>query len=102
MTTTNLLKLEEDVLTIQLSAASYRMNDVLVPALYQDLARLKQNELRGGKLLKVNGKHSLPMAYVLADGVAHLYGAIAIFEPEHQGYLVAISHDPDYPVGAYV
>ena len=52
-----------------------------------------------GKLLVVNGPASLPVAMFLAHLVGHNYGAVACFDPKMAGYVVAISHDPDYAVG---
>lgn len=52
-----------------------------------------------GKLLLVNGPASLPIAMFLSHLVAHTYGAVAAFDPKMAGYVVAISHDPDYVIG---
>ena len=56
----------------------------------------------GGKLLLINGPASLPVAGVLVHKYAHLYGAIAMFDPKLQGYVVAISHDPAVGIGDLV
>ena len=52
-----------------------------------------------GKLLVVNGPASLPIAMFLAHMVGHNFGAVACFDPKMAGYVVAISHDPDYVIG---
>lgn len=56
-------------------------------------------ELSGGSLLKINGPASLPVACVLVHKVAHLYGAIGIFDPKLGKYVIAITHNPMYKLG---
>ncbi len=63
------------------------------------VAAVKALNLQGGKLLKINGPASLPVAVALTHEVGHLYGAIGVFDPKMAGYVVAISHDPEYQVG---
>lgn len=60
---------------------------------------IESGELSGGKILRVNGPASLPVAMVISHKVAHLYGAVACFDPKLGRYVVAISHDPAYPIG---
>jgi CRISPR-associated protein Csx3 len=65
---------------------------------------ISSKQIRGGELLRINGMQSVAAAYTFAHGVAHLYGAIAVFDPKiegngYDGYIVVISHNPDYPVG---
>lgn len=69
-------------------------------------ARLEEmveaGELEGGALLKINGPASLPVAFVLAHRLSHLYGAIAVFDPKlapPKKYVVCITHNPDYKLG---
>jgi CRISPR-associated protein Csx3 len=63
-------------------------------------ALLEADMLPGGTLLCINGPMSIPVAFVIAHRVAHLYGAIAVYDPKLGGkYVVSISHDPAYPVG---
>jgi len=50
-------------------------------------------------LLKINGPASLPVACVLTHKVAHLYGAIGVFDPKIGKYVVCITHNPAYKVG---
>lgn len=56
----------------------------------------------GGRLLRVTGPASLPVAMAIAHVTAHRYGAVACFDPKMSGYIVAISHDPDFPVGTVI
>ena len=55
--------------------------------------------LSGGKLLKINGRISIPVSFVLAHAVAHIYSAVAIFDPKMQKYIVCISHSNEFSVG---
>jgi CRISPR-associated protein Csx3 len=73
------------------------------------LVRLEQMQdvFTGGKLLKIDGQQSIAVAYTIAHQLAHLYGAIAVFDPKigkpgHKTYIVVISHDPDYKIGDLV
>lgn len=63
------------------------------------VAAIKQLDLKGGPLVRFNGPCSLPVAMALAHAVAHLYGAVAVFDPKLQRYVVSISHRPDLTVG---
>lgn len=60
---------------------------------------IEAGELTGGSLLKINGPASVPVAFVIAHKVAHLYGAIAYFDPKLGQYVVCITHHPDYKLG---
>lgn len=100
--TTYKVELEADVLKVNFGEPA--QNDQIV----QDAAtRLDQltasGQLAGGPLLKVNGPASLPVAFVIAHKVAHLYGAIACYDPKLGGkYVVCISHNPAYKLGQLI
>ena len=72
-------------------------NDEIVSYVADELVAMKSS--MGGKLLKVTGPASLPVAFVMCHAVAHLYGAVACFDPKLLGYVVCVSHDPKYKVG---
>jgi CRISPR-associated protein Csx3 len=55
-----------------------------------------------GELLAVNGPASMPVAFTLAHAVAHVYGAVAVYDPKLGGYVVAITHHPGYPLGMLI
>lgn len=93
------LRIADNTLHIDYDVEHPQINPEIVRTLQADLNQLKQIHLKGGPLLKIEGKHSIPMAYVIAHHLSHLYGAIAVFEPETQRYIVSVSHHPDYPVG---
>lgn len=62
-------------------------------------AAIRDLKLPGGKLIKINGPASLPVACVLAHRLCHLFGVVAVFDPKISGYVVSISHDPAFKVG---
>ena len=69
-------------------------------------ARLQEmaeaGELRGGDLLKIDGRISILVSYAIAHHVAHLYRAIALADPRLNAYIVAISTAAEYPVGSRI
>jgi CRISPR-associated protein Csx3 len=56
-------------------------------------------ELVGGPVLRINGPASLPVAVTIAHAVAHLYEAIAVFDPKLAKYVVAVSHGTAHQAG---
>ena len=77
-------------------------NDQIVKDAVARLDAMTQaGELSGGGLLKINGPASLPVAMVLTHKLAHLFAAVACFDPKLGKYVVVISHspNPDYVVG---
>lgn len=60
---------------------------------------VKSGELSGGKVVKINGPASLPVAMVLTHGLAHLYEVVAGFDPKLGKYVVATSHGSAHQVG---
>ena len=60
---------------------------------------LKELAPIGGRLLKISGPASLPVAMVIAHGVAHMFGAIAVYDPKLEKFVVSITHNPDYRIG---
>jgi CRISPR-associated protein Csx3 len=59
-------------------------------------------ELAGGKLLKIYGPMSIPVTYVMAHYLAHLYGAIALSDTRLGAYVVVSSTTPDYPFASRI
>jgi CRISPR-associated protein Csx3 len=97
MTTYN-IQLQNGVLRVSFGETA--QNDQIV----QDAAaRLEQmastGELTGGQLLKINGPISIPVAFVLAHKLAHIYGAIGLFDPKLGKYVISITHNPAYKLG---
>lgn len=60
---------------------------------------ISSGEILGGSILKINGPQSIPVAYVIAHRLVHLFGAIAIYDPKLRGYIVVSSHGSEYKIG---
>ena len=60
---------------------------------------LESGELPTGGVLRINGPASLPVAFVLAHAVAHVFEAIGCFDPKLNKYVVCIAHGSEYAVG---
>lgn len=88
---------EADLLRIGFGSPA--QNDKILKDVVKLLDDLVKDKLKGGKLLKINGPASLPVAMHLAHAVGHIYGATACFDPKLNKYVVSISHDPQYEVG---
>lgn len=100
MSTSFSLHIENNILNIGYDPLTPQRNDQIVKDILQQLQDLTESgQLAGGGLLKINGKHTIPMAYVLAHHLSHLYSAIAAFDPKLPAYVVVISHDPQYELG---
>ncbi len=92
------IALKENILRVSFGEAA--QNDQIIQdaaARLQEMQDLR--ELGGGPLLKINGPISVPVAFVLAHKLAHLYGAIACFDPKLGKYVVCITHNPEYKLG---
>jgi CRISPR-associated protein Csx3 len=55
-----------------------------------------------GKLVKLNGPASLPVAFVLAHTLNHICPAVAVFDPKLGKYVVAVTHTAEYALGDLV
>lgn len=96
--TTYTIEPEQDILRI--GFADPAQNDQIVQDAAARLdALLSSGQLAGGKLLKINGPASIPVAFVIAHKVAHLYSAIALYDPKLSSYVVCITHAPAYKLG---
>ncbi len=97
--TTYTLDLIDQILKINFGEPA--QNDQIVRDATTRLDELITNgQLSGGPLLKINGPASLPVAFVIAHKVAHLYGAIAVYDPKlGSKYVVCITHSPAYNLG---
>lgn len=75
-------------------------NDNLVIEASNCIEDLKDNgDLPGGEILKLYGKASLPIIATVVHKVAHLYKAIALWDPKLQKYVVCVAHSPSYCLG---
>ncbi len=95
--------IREDNNVLKLSFGEPAQNDQIVKDAVERLNEMKASgELAGGGIIKLNGPASLPVAIAIAHGLAHVFAAIAAFDPKLNKYVVAISHDPAYKVGDLV
>lgn len=90
---------ESEAVLLQLSFGDLASSPEIVKEADATMSRLKSEELKGGKLVLLNGRASLAVIATITHHVAHLYGAVAIFDPKLSGYVVVISHDPQFHVG---
>jgi len=74
-------------------------NDEICRFVLQEIRRMKNESTFTGGLLKINGPCSVPVAFLLAHELAHLFEAIAVFDPKLNKYVVSISHSSKYTVG---
>jgi len=95
------IELNEDTLNISFGESS--SNDQIVKDAAIRLEEMaKSGELRGGKLLKITGPTSIPVAFVLAHRVCHLYGAIGCYDPKLGKYVICVTHNPEYGLGELI
>jgi CRISPR-associated protein Csx3 len=66
------------------------------------MRELKGEGLAGGRLVLLNGAASLAAISVIVHHVAHLFGAVGVFDPKLGSYVVVVSHDPVFQVGTLV
>lgn len=111
-----LIELKSDILLEAKINKDVRVdNDRLVQDAADRLDELIESKvLSGGSFLAVTGSCSIPVGYVIATKLGHLYGAIAVAlpplvvagklenEPNNPRYVVAISHSPSYHIGDIV
>lgn len=83
-------------ITLKLGFGTPAQNDVIVR---DAVAAVKELHLEGGKVVRLNGPASLPVAIAIAHEIGHLFGAVAAFDPKMGKYVVAVSHDPSLAVG---
>lgn len=62
----------------------------------------RRGELSGGGLLCIDGRCSVAVAVLLGHALAHLFAALAVFDPKLNGYIISVSHHPDWAIGQVV
>ena len=91
----------EDILKIGFGDPA--QNDVIVKDVEKRLSEMiESGEIAGGELIRINGPASLPVAMVIAHKLAHLYQAVACFDPKMSKYVVSIAHGNKYAIGDLV
>ncbi len=89
--------------TLKVSFGESASNDRIVKDAAARLEEMaKSGELRGGQLLKITGPISIPVAFVLAHRLCHLYGAIACYDPKLGKYVICVTHNPEYNLGELI
>lgn len=104
------IKLEKDVLIVGFNRVKPAQGDVLVLDTFEQLEMMINNgEIpTEKKLLKIDGPQSIPVAYVIAHKLAHLYEAIAVLDPKigkkgYKNYIVTTTHgSKKYKVGQII
>lgn len=92
------LELNNDVLTVGFGEPA--SNDAIVKEVAQSIKWIK-DEVHG-KVLKINGPASMPIAFVLAHELAHVTAGVAVYDPKLNGYVVVISHGGPYKIGEVI
>jgi CRISPR-associated protein Csx3 len=96
-------KIEKQGELLKVSFGTPAQNDQIVKDAYARLDEMIQaGELPGGDLLKITGPASLPVAMVIAHAVAHRYGAVGVFDPKLNKFVVSIAHGGKYQIGDLV
>lgn len=88
---------------LRLSFGEPASNDRIVREVDARMKKLKSSgSLCGGPLLRINGPASLAAMATITHHVAHLFGAVAIYDPKLERYVVCVSHSPDHPTGTLI
>lgn len=100
------IELEDDVLRVKFGTPATGDQIIRDAAARLD-EMIASEEIKGGRLLKIDGPASLPVCYLIAHKISHLYSAIAIFDPKigrkgYKTFITAISHTPAYKVGELI
>lgn len=75
-------------------------NDAIVPEAVQKAEQLKEQVM--GKVLRINGPASLPVAVAISHVFSHIVPAVACWDPKLSAYVVCVSHDPNYSLGQLI
>ncbi|MBD3282097.1 MAG: CRISPR-associated protein Csx3 [Candidatus Portnoybacteria bacterium] len=92
------ISLENGILKIGFGSPAQN-NEIVKEAEARLEEMAESGELAGGEVIRVNGPASLPVAMLLAHKLAHLYQAIACFDPKLSKYVVAIAHGDKFAIG---
>jgi CRISPR-associated protein Csx3 len=99
--TTYKIELKDGILRVSFGEPA--QNDQIVKDAAARLEEMAESgEIGGGSLLKINGPISIPVAFVLAHKLAHIYGAVGFFDPKIGKYVISITHNPAYKLGDLV
>ncbi|SKB13816.1 conserved hypothetical protein [Planktothrix sp. PCC 11201] len=101
------LRLEGDILKVGFNRIQPAQGDQIVRDAFEQLEQMiASGEISGGSgVLKIDGPQSVPVAYVIAHRLAHLYEAIAVLDPKIgskgcKTYIVTMTHgSSNYQIG---
>jgi CRISPR-associated protein Csx3 len=99
------IAIQGDVLRVGFNRQRRVSGDQIVKDALLEIDNLiDQQEIPGGKLLKIYGPQSIAVAYALAHRLTALYRTIAIYDPKignpgYRCYIVTTSRDPAYAPG---
>ena len=98
--------LEDDVLKVGFGKPANGDQIVRDAAVRLD-EMIASGELKGGRLLKIDGPASVAVCYLIANKISHLYSAIAIFDPKigrpgYKTFITAASTAPAYKIGELI
>jgi|APFre7841882793_1041355.scaffolds.fasta_scaffold103826_1 CRISPR-associated protein Csx3 len=97
--TTYKIDLKDDILQVGFGYSIAQNDQIVKDAATQLEEMARSGKLAGGQLLRINGPISIPVAFVLAHKLAHIYGAIGCFDPKLGKYVICITHNPAYNLG---
>lgn len=63
------------------------------------IKRLDELEISGGKIVKINGPASLPVAIAIAHHILHKFSYIGVFDPKLNKYVIVVAHGPEFKAG---
>lgn len=87
------------ITTVKVGFGAAAANTEVVP---DAIAAIRALELAGGRGIHLDGPMSIPAAVAVAHSVGHLFGYVACFDPKLEGFVVAISHHPDFKPGQLI
>lgn len=100
--TTYQIQLQEDILKVDFGTIPADGDRIVRDAVTRVREMIASGEIKGGNLLKINGRISILVSYALAHELVHLYRAIALADTRLGAYIVAISTASEYPIGSRI
>jgi CRISPR-associated protein Csx3 len=99
--TSYLIEVEQNILQVGFNPEISATGERIVKDTSEILKSLiSSSHLPKTKILKINGRSSVLVSYVLAHELGHLYSVIAVSDPRLEDcFVVTISYDPNYKVG---
>lgn len=92
----NIDKCQNGDIILKLSFGEPAQNDRIV----QDaIKRLDELNISGGKIIRLNGPASLPVAVAITHHVIHKFSYMGVYDPKLNKYVIAVAHGPEYKVG---